>query len=220
MAKIIVVTLRKGGSGKTTTAVNLAAALHQRKKKVLLIDLDAQANATLSVGVDPMGLERSINTLFTDSYSTPKDVILKTGFGLSLLPSHTDLANTEAGMKATQIGILRGLVAPIKNDYDFIIIDAPPSESFLTVNALTVAHEVVIPFQTHLLAMRGLKDAQGEIEQVRQGLNPKIQIAGILPTMFNPRTNVSRSMLEEVRTQYGQSVYPFQVEFSIRHVEA
>lgn len=220
MAKIIAVTLRKGGSGKTTTAVNVATALHKKGKRALLVDLDAQANATISVGIDPLKLTKHINTLFTDINAKTTEAIVITSFGLAILPSHPDLAETEAGMRATQIGLLKGLLEPIAGDYDFIVIDTPPAESYLTVNALAVADEIIIPLQAHYLAMRGLQDALEEIDQVKKGLNPRLKVAGILPTMVNNRTNIAKTVLEAVTEAYKDLLYPLQVDFSIKHAEA
>ena len=220
MAKKIAVTLRKGGSGKTTTAVNLATALQQKGKRVLLIDLDPQANATISVGIDPMTLPRHINTLFTDINTQASEVIIQSSFNLPLLPSHPDLADTEAGMRATQVGLLKGILEPLEANYDFIVLDTPPSESYLTVNALTVADEIVIPLQAHYLAIKGLQDVLNEIEQVKQGLNPTLKVAGILPTMVNPRTNISKTIIEAIKENYPTLLYPMQIEFSIKHAEA
>jgi chromosome partitioning protein len=220
MAKKIAISLRKGGSGKTTTAVNLATALHKKGKKTLLVDLDPQANATISVGIDPLTLKKHINSLFTDINIKTEEAITKTSFGLPILPSHPDLAETEAGMRATQIGLLKGLLDPIDGQFDYIVIDTPPAESYLTVNALATVDEVIIPLQTHYLAMRGLKEALEEIDQVRQGLNPNLKVAGILPTMVNNRTNIAKTVLEAVTEAYGEYLYPFQVDFSIKHAEA
>lgn len=220
MAKKIAITLRKGGSGKTTTAVNLATALHQKGKKTLLVDLDPQANATISVGIDPLQLKANINDLFTNINIKTEEVIIKTSFGLDILPSHPDLAETEAGMRATQIGLLRGLLEPIEGLFDYIVIDTPPAESYLTVNALATADEVIIPLQTHYLAMRGLQEAIEEIEQVKNGLNPNLKLAGILPTMVNNRTNIAKIVLEEVSRVYKDFVYPFRIDFSVKHTEA
>ena len=220
MAKKIAISLRKGGSGKTTTAVNLATALHKKGKRTLLVDLDPQANATISVGIDPLSLKRHINSLFTDISVKTEEAITKTGFGLSLLPSHPDLAETEAGMRATQIGLLKGLLEPIDGLFDYIVIDTPPAESYLTVNALAVADEIIIPLQAHYLAMRGLQEAMQEIEEVKKGLNPQLKVAGILPTMVSNRTNLAKTVLEAVTEAYKSLLYPFQVDFSIKHTEA
>jgi len=220
MAKKIAISLRKGGSGKTTTAVNLATALHKKGKKTLLVDLDPQANATISVGIDPLTLAKHINTLFTDINTKTEEVIIKTSFGLPILPSHPDLADTEAGMRATQIGLLKGLLEPIDGLFDYIVIDTPPAESYLTVNAMAVADEILIPLQVHYLAMRGLQEAMQEIEEVKKGLNPKLKVAGILPTMVSNRTNIAKTVLEAVTEAYRSLLYPFQVDFSIKHTEA
>ncbi len=138
MARKIAITLRKGGSGKTTTAVNLATALHLMGKRVLLVDLDPQASATLAVGIDPTTLPKNINHLFTTIDTTPQEVIMTTGFGLPLLPSHPDLAMTEGGMKAmteggmkaTQVGVLRGILEPLEDEYDIIVLDTSDVSGF------------------------------------------------------------------------------------------
>jgi chromosome partitioning protein len=220
MARKIAISLRKGGSGKTTTAINLAAALHALGKRVLLLDLDPQANATLAVGLDPLALSRHVNHLFTTIDTAPSAVITTTAFGMPVLPSHPDLAGTEAGMKATQIGMLRGLLEPLEMDFDVIVIDTPPSESYLTVNALAAADEVIIPLQAHYLAMQGLAQALTQVEQVQHGLNPMLRVAGILPVMVNARTRISRLVLDEVARSYPALLFPISIDFSIRHVEA
>ena len=123
-------------------------------------------------------------------------------------------------MRATQIGLLKGLLEPLDDSFDYIIIDTPPSESYLTVNALAVADEVLIPLQAHFLALKGLQDVLDEVDQVKQGLNPKLKVAGILPTMVSNRTNVSKMIIEEVKEKYPNMLYPLQVDFSIKHAEA
>jgi chromosome partitioning protein len=220
LAKTIAITLRKGGSGKTTTAVNLATALFLLGQRVLLVDLDPQANATLAVGIDPTTLPRTINHLFTDYTVTPRDTIVTTAFGLALLPSHPDLALTEGAMQATQVGMLKGLLEPLAADYAFIIIDTPPAESYLTVNALAAVDTVLIPLQAHYLALQGLTQALTQVEQVRHGLNPGLTIAGILPTLVNARTNISRTVLAEVHQNYPELVLPLGIEYSVKHSEA
>lgn len=220
MARKIAVTLRKGGSGKTTTAINVATALHQHGARVLLIDLDPQANATLAVGIDPLALTAHVDHLFTRIDTEPQDVVTHTLFGLPVLPSHPDLAQTEAGMKATQVGMLRGILEALEPKFDVIVIDTPPSESYLTVNALAAADEVIIPLQAHYLAMQGLAQALTQVEQVKRGLNPKLHVAGILPVMVNARTKISRLVLEEVARNYPELLYPISIDFSVKHIEA
>ncbi len=220
MANVYVITLRKGGCGKTTTAVNLSAAIEEKGKKVLLVDLDPQANATLSVGINPMKLKYSVNDLFTSIDIRVEDVIVKTDFGLNVVPSHPDLAKTEAGMQATQIGILKSILEPVEKKYDYIIIDTPPSENYLSIAALAYANFVILPLQAHFLAMQALDQAMEDINKVKRGLNPQIQIKGILFTMVNGRTNIAKSVIREVKDKYGKLVLPVEVSFSVRHVEA
>jgi len=220
MAKKIAITLRKGGAGKTTTAVNLATGLYLTGKRVLLIDLDPQANATVSVGLDPMALSKNINTLFVDADSRPVEAIIKTGYGLDVLPSHPGLARTEASMMATQIGILKEIIEPFEASYDFIIVDTPPSESFLSINALAAADEIIIPLQAHFLALQGLNQMFEQVRQIKKGLNPKLKIAGILPTLVSSRTNIGRNVIDEIRQNYPDLLYPFQIDYSIKHAEA
>jgi chromosome partitioning protein len=220
MARKIAIAIRKGGSGKTTTAVNLATSLFLKGKRVLLIDLDSQANATLAVGVDPLSLNKHINHLFTRIDVSPQDVVIQTSFGLPLLPSHPDLSTTENGMKATQVGMLRSLLETFEGTYDAIVIDTPPSEGYLTVSALAAADEVIIPLEAHYLAMQGLAQALTQISQVKQGLNPKITVAGILPTKVNARTNISKIVLDEAKNTYPDLLYPFSIDFSVKHIEA
>jgi len=220
MARKIAVTLRKGGSGKTTTALNLAAGLRLLGQRVLLVDLDPQANATLAAGLDPTALPKNINHLFTAIETPAADVVTQTAFGLPILPAHPDLAATESGMKATQIGVLRGLLEPLEEDYDLIVMDTPPSESYLTVSALVAADQVIIPLQAHFLALQGLAQALAQVERVRGDLNPRLTVAGILPTLVNARTNIGRAVLEDVRRHYAELLYPFGIEYSVKHSEA
>lgn len=217
MVRVIAVTMRKGGSGKTTTAVNLAAALVKRGKRVLLIDLDSQANATIALGVDPTEVELNVSKLLSNADLTPMDVIIKTDHGIDLIASHIDLAKVEAGMGQTDTYSLKNALEPLKTHYDYVIIDTPPSESKLTASALTYAREVLIPMQGHYFALDGLAQVIDMVERVKQGLNPSIRVIGILPTMINAGTNMSRIAEDAARERFGKLVYPFSVSYSIEH---
>jgi chromosome partitioning protein len=220
MARTISIAMRKGGSGKTTTTVNLAAALALRGRRVLLIDLDPQANATVAVGIDPTAIPKHVGHLFSDPALEPWRVTYDVGNGLHVMPSHVDLARIESGMKATDVYALKTLLEPLRDTYDYIVVDTPPSESLLTANALTFTDEVIIPLQAHYFAMEGLAQAIEQIDKVKKGLNPSIRIIGILPTMINPRTNISKSVLDSAKEAYPDLVYPFGVDYSVRHPEA
>ncbi|BAL80198.1 putative chromosome partitioning protein ParA [Caldisericum exile AZM16c01] len=174
----------------------------------------------MSVGINPMSLSHSINDLFTSIDVSPEDVVIKTEFGLDILPSHPDLAKTEAGMQATQIGVLKGILEPLEENYDYIIIDTPPSESYLSAAAITYARYILIPLQAHFLAMQALTQAMEDVSKVKKGLNPKIQIKGILFTMVNTRTNIAKSVIAEVREKYSELILPVEIPFSIKYVEA
>lgn len=220
MSKTISIVIRKGGVGKTTTAVNLASALQVRGKKTLLIDLDPQASATISVGINPRTLPYSINDLFTNINVRPQDVLVTTSFGLSVLPAKEELSKTEAGMTATSTGALKPILRELEDDFDYIIIDTMPSQSYLSVNALVASHSVLIPMETHYLAMEGLEQAMKDIADVKQGLNPDLETIGILPTKVQTNTKLAKAVLDEVKEVYPTLLLPMEIKLSIKIAEA
>ena len=225
LARTIAVAMRKGGSGKTTTTINVAAALAKRGKKVLLVDLDPQANATVAVGINPLEIKHHIGNLLADSSIDPFDAPIKIDFGLEnfdfyVLPSHVDLAKLENGMGAADVHALKQTLEPLQRVFDYILIDTPPSESPLTISGLVAAEEVIISLQAHFFALEGLDMAMNQVDKVRSGLNKNLRVVGILPTMVNPRTNISRVIIADATKNYPNLVYPFSVDYSVRHPEA
>jgi chromosome partitioning protein len=221
MARKITIILRKGGSGKTTTAVNLATALHQLGKKTLLIDLEPQAHATINVGIETKELVRTISDVFRDSGIDAHELIKTTSFGLDVIPAHpTQLGEQTLTLTISQIGQLKAFLQGLNDQYDFIIIDTPPSEGFLAVAALVAADEVIVPLQAHFLALHGLEKALKELAIVKSGLNPTIKLLGILPLMVQDFTNLGKGILEELQNQYGDVLYPIYVKWSVKFSEA
>jgi|SRR5450755_343203 chromosome partitioning protein len=227
MAHIISIALRKGGSGKTTTSVNLAAGLHKKGHRVLLVDLDDQANATMCVGVNPFELERSISTLFTDISLQPQDVILTTDFGLPLLPATQNLEDVAAGMNATSTKELKNILDPLRGEFDYIIIDTQPGHSFMSIGALIASDYVLIPLQAHYLAMEGLARILTDIQKVQhgntlnsyRGPNPHLQVLGIIPCMVQG-TNISRGVISKTREDYPGLVLPIEIKLLVDFVNS
>ena len=206
MAQIIALANQKGGVGKTTTSVNLGAALAQAGQRVLLVDIDAQGNATSGSGIDKSELER-------DSY----DVIVD-GAPLHEVIVPTD--NYELADKKEREYRLKAALATVADDYDFILIDNPPALGLLTVNAFTAADAILIPVQTEFYALEGLGQLLNTIELVRQQFNPDLDIAGILLTMYDGRTNLAKQVAEEVRNYFGDKVYETVIPRTVRLSEA
>lgn len=222
MARVIAVCNQKGGVGKTTTAVNLGAYLAARGKYVLLVDLDSQANATVGLGVN-IGPETPnvYHALVNDQ--NPHTVLHKTGmFGYDIMPANQVLAGATVelvGMQEREYR-LRKVLAHVRNNYDFILVDCPPSLGLLTVNALAAADRVVIPVQTEYYALEGLGQLMRTIELVRHGLNPELQVLGVLLTMYDKRNQLSRQVLNEVAKNFPGRVFQAVVPRTISLAEA
>ena len=222
MSRIVAIINQKGGSGKTTTAVNLGAYLARFGKSVLLIDLDPQANSTIHLGLKPHEVERSVYDVMMDERLF-SDVIRKTAVdNLLIAPADINLSGVEielAGMVGREI-ILKDAVEKIANNYDYILIDSPPSLGLLTVNALTVAKEIIIPVQTEFFALEGMGKLFHTVDIVKKRLNRDLRITGIVPTMFDGRTNLSREVMEKIREHFGDKVYKTIVRKNVRLAEA
>lgn len=220
MGKIIAVVNQKGGVGKTTTAVNLTAALHDLGLKVLLVDFDPQANATSGLGVDKRRIKQSVYDVVingTDAVSA----IAKTPYG-DVLPSHPDLAG--AGVELLSMGNpnyqLSEVLRKLKDSYDLILIDCPPSLELLTLNGLCAADGILVPVQCEYYALEGLSDLMSTLRAVKRKLNPKLEIFGVALTMFDGRTNFSAQVAQEVRRHFPGKVFATVVPRNIRLAEA
>lgn len=220
--EVIAVANQKGGVGKTTTAINLGASLAIAEKTVLIIDVDPQANTTTGLGLDKNSLEHDIYSLM-EGKSTISDTVMDYELKfLKILPSSRNLARFELEVAAEKDNhlYLKGIVDQLRDQYDYIIIDSPPSLGIITINALTAAKSVLIPIQTEYYALEGLSDLINTIERTRENFNPNLEIEGILLTMYDERTNLSKQVEEEIRNFFKTKVYHSIIPRNVRLSEA
>ena len=204
MAKVFAIANQKGGVGKTTTCINLAASLVATKRRVLLIDLDPQGNATMGSGVDKHGLENSVYDLLIGECDLAQAMHYSEHGGYQLLPANRDLTAAEVVLLEMQMkeSRLRSALAPIRENYDYILIDCPPSLSMLTLNALVAADGVIIPMQCEYFALEGLSDLVDNIKRIAELLNPNLKVEGLLRTMYDPRLSLMNDVSAQLKEHF------------------
>ena len=222
MGKIIAIVNQKGGVAKTTTAINLAAAVAQRGHKTLLVDLDPQGNATSGLGIDRRGLEHCVYDLLIND-APIEAVLLHTDYQqLDVIPATIQLAGAEVELVSaiSRENRLRRILRPQREHYDYIFIDCPPSLGLLTINALSAADRALLPLQCEYYALEGVTQLLNTYEMIRKNLSPELEIEGVLLTMYDARTNLSSQVAEEARNYFGRKVYDTQISRSVRLSEA
>jgi chromosome partitioning protein len=220
--RVLAVANQKGGVGKTTTAISLAAALAALERRILLVDLDPQGNTTGGMGVDKGSLARSVYGWLLGQESFGETVRTTELPHLALLPSNRELVGAEVELVAMSRRefLLADRLAARRAEYDFIFVDCPPSLGLLTINALTAAEGVLVPVQCEYFALEGVSELLATIDRVREELNPRLSVAGVVATMWDERTNLSRQVLEEIRRHFGEKVFRSPVPRNVRLAEA
>jgi len=221
-ARIMAMCNQKGGVGKTTSTINLGAALAEYGRRVLLVDFDPQGALSVGLGVNPLQLDRTVYNLLMDSSISVDDILLKTAVpGLDLLPSNIDLSAAEVQLvgEVAREQILGRALAAVRDDYDVILIDCQPSLGLLTVNALTAAHSVIIPLECEFFALRGVALLIQTIDKVRDRLNPQLELEGILATMYDSRTLHGREVLARLLEAFGDGVFHTVINRTVRFPE-
>jgi chromosome partitioning protein len=222
MTKILAITNQKGGVGKTTTSINLAASLATMNQRVLLVDLDPQANATMGSGIDKRGLTSTVYQVLLGDKSLAEVRITSDSGKYDVLPANRDLAGAEIELvelenRETR---LKNALASVIDEYDYILIDCPPALNLLTLNGLCAAQTVMIPMQCEYYALEGLSDLVNTIRKVRSHLNPELEIEGLLRTMFDPRNTLAQQVSDQLQKHFGDKVYRTIIPRNVRIAEA
>ena len=223
MGKVMAISNQKGGVGKTTTSINLASGLAHVGKKVLLIDFDSQGNATQGLGANQNNSQATIYSVLMEGVPIQQAIVPKVNPRIDIVPANINLAGADLDMDKMEYGkeeLLKKAIAPIRDQYDYIIIDCPPSLSMLTINAMTTADSVLVPIQCEYYALEGLSQLIHTVELVKERLNPILEIEGVVFTMYDARTNLSLQVVENVKENLQQNIYKTIIPRNIRLAEA
>lgn len=223
MGKAIAIFNQKGGVGKTTTNINLAACLANRNKKVLMVDIDPQGNTTSGIGIKKRTLKNTLyEAIIDDNFDVKKAILPTNTENLFIIPASVDLAGAEVELATLEgrEGRLKRIIDNVKKDYDFILVDCPPSLGILTINSLTAVDSVLVPIQCEFYALEGVSQLISTIEMVKKTMNPKLYIDGVILSMFDGRTNLSQAVVEDVRSFFGKAMYDTIIPRNVRLAEA